>query len=63
MLAGRAGLPRLSRGALAHIKFPIVVDAAPFRAATGFAARFDELTTVQTFADVFPAGGRGSTLA
>ena len=57
MLAGRGGLPRLSRGALAHVKYPIVVDAAPFRAATGFAARFDELTTVQTFADAFPAGG------
>ena len=63
MLTGRAGLPRLSRGALAHVKYPIVVDAAPFRAATGFAARFDELTTVQTFADAFPAQGGGSTLA
>jgi UDP-glucose 4-epimerase len=61
LLAGRAGLPRLSRGALAHIKFPIVVDAAPFRAATGFAPRFDELLTVQTFADAFPAGGRAVT--
>jgi UDP-glucose 4-epimerase len=57
-MAGRAGLPRLSRGALAHLKFPIVVESAPFKAATGFAARFDELTTVQTFADAFPAGGR-----
>jgi UDP-glucose 4-epimerase len=63
MLVGRAGLPNLSRGALAHVKYPIVVDAAPFKAATGFAARFDELTTVQTFADAFPAGGRpGSAL-
>jgi hypothetical protein len=45
------------------VKYPIVVDAAPFKAATGFAARFDELTTVQTFADAFPAGGRpGSAL-
>jgi UDP-glucose 4-epimerase len=64
LLAGRAGLPRLSRGALAHVKYPIVIEAAPFRAATGFAAHFDELTTVQTFADVFPVGGRSaSTLA
>jgi UDP-glucose 4-epimerase len=63
MLVGHAGLPNLSRGALAHVKYPIVVDAAPFKAATGFAARFDELTTVQTFADAFPAGGRpGSAL-
>ena len=55
LLLGRAGLPRLSRGALAHIKYPIVVDAAPFRTATGFASRFDELTTIHTFSDVFPA--------
>jgi UDP-glucose 4-epimerase len=54
LLTGRAGLPRLSRGALAHIKYPIVVDATPFRNATGFAHRFDELTTIHTFADAFP---------
>src|SRR5258706_10098945 len=59
MLTGRAGLPRLSRGALAHVKYPIVVDAAPFRAATGFAARFDELTTIQTFPDAFPPAKYG----
>jgi len=58
LLLGRAGLPRLSRGALAHIKYPIVVDAASFRAETGFAHRFDELTTVQTFADAFPVAGQ-----
>jgi len=63
MLAGRAGLPRLSRGALAHIKYPIVVDASPFKAATGFAARFDELTTVQTFADAFPRTSPVASLA
>ena len=58
VLVGRAGLPRLSRGALAHIKYPIVVDAAPFKAATGFAPKLDELLTVQTFADAFPAAAR-----
>ena len=57
-LLGRAGLPRLSRGALAHVKYPIVIDASAFRAATNFAERFDELVTVQTFADAFPARGR-----
>jgi len=62
LLVGRAGLPPLSRGALAHIKYPIVVDASAFRAATSFRHRFDELTTVQTFADVFPAGGRARQL-
>jgi UDP-glucose 4-epimerase len=62
LLLGRAGLPNLSRGALAHIKYPIVVDASAFRAATSFTHRFDELTTVQTFADAFPAGGGGAQL-
>jgi UDP-glucose 4-epimerase len=58
LLVGRAGLPRLSRGALAHIKYPIVVDSTQFRKETGFAHRLDELTTVRTFADAFSAGGR-----
>ncbi len=62
LLVGHAGLPQLSRGALAHIKYPIVVDSNAFRTATGFAHRFDELTTVQTFADAFPAGGRARQL-
>jgi UDP-glucose 4-epimerase len=60
LLVGRAGLPRLSRGALAHIKYPIVVDAAAFRAATGFQHAFDELTTVRTFSDAFPGLHRSS---
>jgi len=63
LLLGRAGLPRLSRGALAHVKYPIVVDAAPFRKATGFTHKYDELVTAQTFGDAFPPGGRSSTLA
>jgi UDP-glucose 4-epimerase len=62
LLLGRAGLPRLSSGALAHIKYPIVVDAAAFRAGSGFAHRFDELTTVQTFADAFPAAGQARAI-
>jgi len=49
-LLGRAGLPRLSRGALAHIKYPIVVDAALFRREAGFQHQFDELATVRSFA-------------
>jgi UDP-glucose 4-epimerase len=60
LLVGRAGLPRLSRGALAHVKYPIVVDATPFRKETGFVHRFDELLTARSFADAFPAGGRAS---
>jgi len=60
MLVGRAGLPRLSRGALAHVKYPIVVDATPFRKETGFAHRFDELATARSFAEAFPPRGRAS---
>ena len=63
LMLGRGGLPRLTRGALAHIKFPIVVDASAFRAATGFAHKYDELTTVQMFADAFPATTRAASLA
>jgi UDP-glucose 4-epimerase len=62
LLVGRGGLPRLSRGALAHIKYPIVIDASLFRRETGFRHRFDELTTVRTYADAFPVGGRVSPL-
>jgi UDP-glucose 4-epimerase len=54
LLLGRAGLPRLSRGALAHIKFPIVIDGGAFRRATAFEHRYDELETIQVFADAFP---------
>jgi len=61
-LLGRAGLPRLSRGALAHIKYPIVVDAALFRRETGFQHQFDELATVHSFADAVPPGGRSRPL-
>jgi len=61
-LLGRAGLPRLSRGALAHIKYPIVVDVSAFRGATGFAHKYDELITAQTFADAFPLAGRVASL-
>ena len=60
ILTGRAGLPRLSRGALAHIKYPIVTEAAPFRKATGFQHQYDELTAIRAFADAFPALGRHS---
>ena len=61
-LVGRGGFPRLPRGALAHIKYPVVVDSATFRDATGFNHKLDELTTVHTFADAFPASGRAAPM-
>jgi UDP-glucose 4-epimerase len=55
---GRFGLPKLPRGALTHIKYPIVVDASAFRAATGFKHEVDELATLRDYAASFPRSGR-----
>jgi UDP-glucose 4-epimerase len=52
---GRFGLPKLPAGALSHIKFPLVVDAAAFRAATGFAHTWGELETLHAYRDERPA--------
>ena len=49
LLLGRFGLPRLPPGALNHIKFPVVIDPAAFRAATGFAPRYDADATAAAF--------------
>jgi UDP-glucose 4-epimerase len=54
LVMGRAGLPRLPQGALGHLKYPVVVDASAFRAATGFAHAYDELATVKAYRDAFP---------
>ncbi len=51
---GRGGLPKLPVGALSHLKYPVVVDAAAFVAATGFRHERDELETVRHFAETFP---------
>ncbi len=51
---GRGGLPKLSRGALAHVKYPIVVDGSAFRLATGFRHELDEVATIRGFAETFP---------
>ena len=48
---GRFGLPRLPKGALEHMKYPIVTDSEPFRAATGFSPAFDEDATMRAFAE------------
>ncbi|HZU83964.1 MAG TPA: SDR family oxidoreductase [Polyangiaceae bacterium] len=56
-LLGRLGLPRLPAGAVAHVKYPVVVDARPFRQQTGFEPAYDELATLRSFAETFPAAG------
>ncbi len=53
-MLGRAGLPNLPIGALNHIKFPVVVDGTSFQKTCGFQHQFDELQTVQTFAQAYP---------
>jgi UDP-glucose 4-epimerase len=49
LISGRFGLPPLPPGALNHVKYPTVVDDAPFRQATGFAHTFDEEQTLESF--------------
>lgn len=48
---GRFGLPRLPKGAVEHLKYPIIVDAAAFKTATGFVAEHDEQQAMAAFAD------------
>jgi len=46
---GRFGLPPLPKGALQHIKYPVVIDDAEFRSQTGFTPEFDEDATIAAF--------------
>lgn len=48
-LLGRFGLPRLPRGALNHIKYPVVIDGSSFREKTGFSHQHDEHATITDF--------------
>jgi UDP-glucose 4-epimerase len=48
-LLGRFGFPNLPRGALEHIKYPIVVDGKAFRAATGFVHTVDEVEVLRNY--------------
>jgi UDP-glucose 4-epimerase len=53
-LLGRFGLPKLPPAALTHIKYPVVVDAAAFRAATGFTYEVDEVQAMHEYLAAFP---------
>jgi UDP-glucose 4-epimerase len=46
---GRFGLPRLPPGAVEHVKYPIVIDPAAFKALTGFSHQYDEDRTLSEF--------------
>ncbi len=51
---GRFGLPRLPRGALEHIRYPVTVDASAFKRATGFVHAIDEKSAMRAYRDAFP---------
>jgi UDP-glucose 4-epimerase len=51
---GRFGLPRLPRGALEHLRYPVTVDASAFKSATGFAHAIDEKSSMLSYRDAFP---------
>jgi UDP-glucose 4-epimerase len=51
---GRFGLPDLDRGSIAHLKYPVVVDASAFGVVTGFAHVHDDIDTIHGFRNAFP---------
>jgi UDP-glucose 4-epimerase len=51
---GKFGLPRLPQGALEHIKYPVVLDAAAFRKATGFEHVVTEAEAMRQYYEAFP---------
>ncbi|WP_342379682.1 SDR family oxidoreductase [Myxococcus stipitatus] len=53
-LMGRAGLPRLSTGALDHLRFPIVVDNRRFLEATGFEYKHSVADTLRIYREAAP---------
>lgn len=48
-LLGRFGFPALPRGAIAHIKYPVVIDDSAFRAQTDFRFSVDEGQTIAAY--------------
>ncbi|HWO10067.1 MAG TPA: NAD-dependent epimerase/dehydratase family protein [Polyangiaceae bacterium] len=60
LLLGRLGLPRLSPGAVAHIKYPIVISDASFRQVTGFRPEHGEYETLAAFRVASPPPGEAA---
>ncbi|MEY2929779.1 MAG: hypothetical protein RL033_528 [Pseudomonadota bacterium] len=54
LLLGRFGLPSLAAGAVAHIKYPIVISDRAFREATGFQHQNGEYETLAAFLGACP---------
>ncbi len=51
---GRFGLPKLPKGALQHIKYPVIIDGSAFRQATGFEHKFDDAQAMREYREAFP---------
>jgi UDP-glucose 4-epimerase len=49
---GRFGISRLPKGAIPHLKHPVVVDGSRFEKATGFEARHDEHAVMASFREI-----------
>jgi UDP-glucose 4-epimerase len=46
---GRFGLPGLPQGAIAHIKYPIVIDSMRFKKTIGFRYEHDAEATIESY--------------
>jgi UDP-glucose 4-epimerase len=53
-MLGRFGLPKLARGALEHIKHPVIVDSKAFVQATGFQHQIEANAAMKAFLKAFP---------
>lgn len=53
-LLGRRGMPRLARGAIEHIKYPIVIDGSAFREATGYTHMYSIEQAIADYAATHP---------
>lgn len=53
-MLGRFGFPNLPKGALEHIKYPIVVDGSAYKAATGFTHNTDEVEALRRYRRISP---------
>lgn len=51
LAVGRFGLPWLPKGAINHIKYPIVIDTRAFKEACGFVHKYDEYDALQSFCE------------
>ena len=53
-MLGRFGFPNLPRGALEHIKYPIVVDGSAYKAAVGFTHTTSEVEALRRYRRISP---------